>query len=66
MFKRFEFIIISYLINHGENAQNLDLNNSTSWMDSLANFTNINRIIVTLAVGGWVGVVWILVRNSTV
>jgi hypothetical protein len=66
MFQRFKKIVISCLINHGENTQNLDLNNSAPWMDGLANLANINRIIVTLAVGGWVGVVGILAGNSAV
>merc|ERR1719427_1235115 len=48
------------LVNHSEDTQHFHLDHSAPLVDSLTNLTNINRIIVTLAVGGRVGVVWIL------
>ena len=59
-----EYTANIYLVDHGENTQHFDLDHSAPLMDGLTNLTNINRIIVTLAVGGWVGVVWILIRGN--
>merc|ERR1719184_5246 len=48
------------LVNHSEDTQHFHLDHGAPLVDSLTNLTNINRIIVTLAVGGGVGMVWIL------
>ena len=48
------------LVNHSEDSQDLDLDNGTPRMDPLTNLAHIDRIVVTLAVGGVVGMVGIL------
>merc|ERR1719477_252902 len=55
-----QFPVSLALVDHCENTQHFDLDHSAPLVNGLTNLTNINRIIVTLAVGGWVGVVWIL------
>merc|ERR1719153_1935278 len=56
------------LVNHSEDTQHFHLDHSAPLVDGLTNLTNINGIIVTLAVGGGVGMVWILpcMRDGTV
>ena len=52
--------LITNLVDHSEDSQDLNLDDGASSMDPLTNLAHIDRVVVPLAVGGVVGVVWIL------
>ena len=53
------------LVNHGKNSKHFDLNHGPSFMYFVTNFTNINRIIITFAVSGFICMVRILKRSNS-
>ena len=56
----YDFPVGLSLVNHGKDAKDLDLEDGASRMDGGANLTDVDGVVVTLAVGGGVGVVWVL------